>query len=518
MNITPTATDDGFIGYEDIPYVVSAAQLLANDYDQDNEQAQLRITGVRGAQHGTASMDAEGNITFIPQRDYHGPASFQYQVSDPDGGSTWATACVTIQNVNDPPVIEDVIYGRPIYGYRWGSTWDEYDKVWGSGAAATANGQHAGFARNYLGEPGWTLIPITDQDEARQLLANPGGRVWSNTLGGWSPPQSLMNDGGVPHAPSYYRSGDLRPVSSSLDDGWAQHIFEYSPFLFATVNEHIDDPRRITGKVIAYDPDGDSGGLSFVVGTGPQHGHAWANAALENGRAPGDHFGLPAYFEQEKGAWVYSSDIRSPHFGADDFVMRVYDSSGACTEHRIHATHNRNGVDAPSAFSQPALLAADELGTSNASNTEWLWHPLASGNGSVGHASTRDATALAQLLDAARGEEAAWIGEPAAVRFEYASMSGDQASARQDREAPAFEDGHRSADADSMRGPVEPLPPLTPEHLALLHNQMINTARGASASAPLGIVLQDMPPAEALHEWIAGEQVQAAQSMPGWAA
>jgi hypothetical protein len=69
-----------------------------------------------------------------------------------------------------------------------------------------------------------------------------------------------------------------------------------------------------------------------------------------------------------------------------------------------------------------------------------------------------------------------------------------------------------------MRGPVEPLPPLTPEHLALLHNQMINTARGASAGAPLGIVLQDMPPAEALHEWIAGEQVQAAQSMPGWAA
>ncbi|MBC7037567.1 cadherin-like domain-containing protein, partial [Salmonella enterica subsp. enterica serovar Enteritidis] len=112
--------DDSFIGFEDTAFVIAANQLLVNDTDPDpGSLSRLSVSAVGNASHGTVSLQGDGSVRFMPAQDFYGTASFQYQVSDGEGGQTWATAYLNVQAVNDAPVIEDIWYGRPIYGYRW---------------------------------------------------------------------------------------------------------------------------------------------------------------------------------------------------------------------------------------------------------------------------------------------------------------------------------------------------------------------------------------------------------------
>lgn len=105
VNIAPTAVDDGFTGDEDISFVIAQSQLLANDSDADNAHADLRVSAVGGAQNGVAALQGDGSIRFTPTANYNGAASFTYTVSDGDGGQAQARAALTVNPVNDAPVI-----------------------------------------------------------------------------------------------------------------------------------------------------------------------------------------------------------------------------------------------------------------------------------------------------------------------------------------------------------------------------------------------------------------------------
>jgi hypothetical protein len=61
----------------------------------------LTITAVGTAQNGTVSLD-EGMVTFTPDADFVGDATFIYTVSD---GALAATALCTV-TVNAPPLPE----------------------------------------------------------------------------------------------------------------------------------------------------------------------------------------------------------------------------------------------------------------------------------------------------------------------------------------------------------------------------------------------------------------------------
>jgi large repetitive protein len=106
-NVAPFATDDSFVGNEDTSFVIAPNQLLANDWDQDNPRSDLSVTNVGNSHNGTVSIQ-NGNVIFTPNANFSGSADFQYQVSDGAGGSTWATAYVTVNPVNDAPVINSV--------------------------------------------------------------------------------------------------------------------------------------------------------------------------------------------------------------------------------------------------------------------------------------------------------------------------------------------------------------------------------------------------------------------------
>ncbi|YBW38620.1 DUF4082 domain-containing protein [Nitrobacter sp. TKz-YC01] len=99
-NNPPVAvSDSGFTTTRGTALSISAATLLANDTDLDNDT--LVVTGVNGGINGTATFDAQTNtVIFTPTAGYTGPASFMYSISDGNGGTDSATVSL---NVNAPP-------------------------------------------------------------------------------------------------------------------------------------------------------------------------------------------------------------------------------------------------------------------------------------------------------------------------------------------------------------------------------------------------------------------------------
>jgi hypothetical protein len=316
VNINPTAVDDIFSGFEDVPFSLSQAQLLVNDSDSDNPSSSLRVTSLGGATHGAVDFDAHGNVVFAPDANFNGQASFTYQVSDGDGGSTWATASVSVASVNDAPIIEDIWYGRPIYGYKWQASVssDEY-------------GSYTGHT--------WRLVAVTSESEARALLSNPNDFVSADApvrAADRSRRNDLMTSTGELLSENLYHNGQQKPIAfDSLDTGATDEYGNVS---------HSNDPYRQNGGIVAYDPDGDSNTLTFSIGSTPQHGHAWVNqyTSLD---APEqiDHTQAGPYWVNQTAAWQYYSSRGDTYAGSDTFKIHVTDVDGASTDARVTATH-----------------------------------------------------------------------------------------------------------------------------------------------------------------------------------
>jgi choice-of-anchor C domain-containing protein len=126
-NDGPTAVNDSVIANEDAPLVLSAASLLANDTDVDSGDTKSLIS-LQGASHGTVSLSG-GNVTFTPEANYNGAASFSYTMKDTAGATSTATVNVTVNPVNDAPAINSTLRGGTILfvdddrGLNGQSTW-----------------------------------------------------------------------------------------------------------------------------------------------------------------------------------------------------------------------------------------------------------------------------------------------------------------------------------------------------------------------------------------------------------
>ena len=109
VNDPPTANNDLATTDEDTPLNISVADLASNDSTgpADESLQVLSITGVNATvnTHGSVTLD-NGVVTYTPEANYHGLASFTYQVCDnaPDSQCSGATVNVTVNSVNDNPV------------------------------------------------------------------------------------------------------------------------------------------------------------------------------------------------------------------------------------------------------------------------------------------------------------------------------------------------------------------------------------------------------------------------------
>ena len=106
VNDRPVANNDSLGATEDTTATFTVAQLLGNDTDIDNPAGDLRVVSVTSGTGGTATLNAAtGTVTFTPDANFNGAATFSYTISDGSLVSLPATATVNVASVNDLPVI-----------------------------------------------------------------------------------------------------------------------------------------------------------------------------------------------------------------------------------------------------------------------------------------------------------------------------------------------------------------------------------------------------------------------------
>ncbi|GAB4392941.1 MAG: hypothetical protein Tsb005_09130 [Gammaproteobacteria bacterium] len=110
INDNPVANTDNFVTAEDTLINLFFSDLLANDSDVDTNDS-LSILGIQNIVGGSINLDAEDlRLTFIPEQNFNGTASFEYLLSDNNGGSAIGNVIINVTPVNDAPTADDSIF------------------------------------------------------------------------------------------------------------------------------------------------------------------------------------------------------------------------------------------------------------------------------------------------------------------------------------------------------------------------------------------------------------------------
>ena len=103
VNDTPDTLADSAVTTEDSAVAILTSALLSNDSDVEGDT--LTLTGVSNALGGSVNLDGNGDVVFTPDADFNGSATFDYTVSDGNGGETTQTVTVDVTAVNDAAVV-----------------------------------------------------------------------------------------------------------------------------------------------------------------------------------------------------------------------------------------------------------------------------------------------------------------------------------------------------------------------------------------------------------------------------
>jgi hypothetical protein len=79
--------------------------VLTNDLDIDGDS--LAAVNATSTTRGILNLMADGTFSYTPEADYSGSDSFQYTVSDGNGGFATSSVMITITQVNDAPIASD---------------------------------------------------------------------------------------------------------------------------------------------------------------------------------------------------------------------------------------------------------------------------------------------------------------------------------------------------------------------------------------------------------------------------
>jgi hypothetical protein len=105
VNDAPTAVDDSATTAIGTPVTIN---VLANDTDIDSPV--LTVAGiVSGPANGSASVNANGSITYTPNTGFAGNDSFEYQISDGNGGTDTATVFIAIESPSPQTVLDSLV-------------------------------------------------------------------------------------------------------------------------------------------------------------------------------------------------------------------------------------------------------------------------------------------------------------------------------------------------------------------------------------------------------------------------
>ena len=103
VNDAPVARDDSATTNEDTPVTID---VLGNDYDVEGDT--LHAVVMNGPSHGSLALNLDGSLTYTPEANYHGLDRFTYTANDGSTDSNLAIVNLTVNSVNDAPVLAAV--------------------------------------------------------------------------------------------------------------------------------------------------------------------------------------------------------------------------------------------------------------------------------------------------------------------------------------------------------------------------------------------------------------------------
>ncbi|MGZ9107262.1 MAG: tandem-95 repeat protein [Micavibrio sp.] len=109
VNDDPEAKDDLFTGYEDseIEGNLLADNGLGTDFDLDGDTLKIAQDMITSTAGGSVILMANGDFVYMPPANFSGADSFEYRVTDGQGGEATGTAALTVLPVNDIPEAKD---------------------------------------------------------------------------------------------------------------------------------------------------------------------------------------------------------------------------------------------------------------------------------------------------------------------------------------------------------------------------------------------------------------------------
>ncbi len=102
-NTPPVANDDTAVTDEEMPVIITAAALLANDSDANGDTLAIEAVATASANGGTITDNLDGTYTYSPAVNFFGIDSFTYTINDGRGDTATAIVTVTVNNLNDAP-------------------------------------------------------------------------------------------------------------------------------------------------------------------------------------------------------------------------------------------------------------------------------------------------------------------------------------------------------------------------------------------------------------------------------
>ncbi len=101
---------------EDNSIIITADRIMENDNDPEGHT--FEVTSVQDATNGSVTMDANGNITFTPEEDYNGPATFTYTIKDELGAEDTATVFLNVKPQGEPTIFVGTLCDADIQSHN----------------------------------------------------------------------------------------------------------------------------------------------------------------------------------------------------------------------------------------------------------------------------------------------------------------------------------------------------------------------------------------------------------------
>ncbi len=297
-NAAPSAGNDAWSVSKDVPLVIDAPGVLANDSDADGDV--LTAEKSSGPTHGTVELRSDGSFTYTAFAGYTGPDAFTYRAFDGVDYSAVRTVNLTVHN--DAPM----------------ATLDRYSTP----AGQTLVVGIPGVLRNDTDANGDTIVAIKVSDPAHGTM-------------------SLGDTGGFWYLPEEGFEGQ---------DNFTYKVFDgtaYSPY---EVRVYIDVYAKVPGKIVAFDGvAGDEFGEAVAVS---------GDTALVGSRHHDSRRGAAYVYVEDGADWALQAAVARPRRGRRHAVrlrrcyrwryrrrLRVRFQCGWQHGQRVCLHSNRRGLD-----------------------------------------------------------------------------------------------------------------------------------------------------------------------------